>query len=128
MSNLLSFRSSSTSINQGLQAVLITSFSHMHLSSDAKELLYKCTLLTAMMRRLTRVLFGHTFSKLKFQVNKNSHINAVKRGMYQMRRLILVCAIRTCYKCHSPCTHTAQLDPGDQIHFVDTSCSNNCLS
>ena len=42
----------------------------MHLSSDAKDLLYKCTKQTAMVRRLTRVLFGHTFRKLTFQVNK----------------------------------------------------------
>ena len=32
--------------------------------------------------------------------------------MYPMRRLILVFAIRTCYKCHFSCTYTAQLDPG----------------
>ena len=42
----------------------------MHLSSDAKDLLEKCIKQTAMMRRLTRVLFGHTFRKLTFQVNK----------------------------------------------------------
>ena len=42
----------------------------MHLSSDAKDLLNKYTILTAMMRRLTRVLFRHTFRKLTFQVNK----------------------------------------------------------
>ena len=43
------------------------SFSYMHLSGDAKDLLNKCTILTniltTMMRRLTRVLFGHTFRK-----------------------------------------------------------------
>ena len=48
----------------------------MHLSSDAKDLLNKCTILTAVMRRLTRVLFGQTFRKLLFQVNK---INLKKR-------------------------------------------------
>ena len=42
----------------------------MDLSGDAKDLLYKCTKQTAMMRRLTRVLFGHTFRKLTFQVNR----------------------------------------------------------
>ena len=45
----------------------------MHLSGDAKDLLYKCTILTAMMRRLTRVLFCHSFRKLTFQVNKINH-------------------------------------------------------
>ena len=68
----------------------------MHLSSDAKDLLYKCTILTAMTRRLTRVCFGHTFRKWTFQVNKINHKNVVKRGMYRMRRLMLVFAIRTC--------------------------------
>ena len=61
--------STATSLTQPLahysddprEAVLITFFSHIHLSGDAKDLLYKCTILTAMMRRLTRVLFGHTF-------------------------------------------------------------------
>ena len=43
----------------------------MHLSSDAKDLLNKCTILTAMMRRLTRVLFGHTFRKLTFSGKQN---------------------------------------------------------
>ena len=47
----------------------------MHLSSDAKDLLNKCSILTAMMRRLTSVLFGHTFRKLTFQVNKINHKN-----------------------------------------------------
>ena len=65
----------------------------MHLSSDAKDLLYKCTILTAMMRRLTRVLFGPTFRKLTFQVNKINHKNVVKRGMSGMRGLSLVFAI-----------------------------------
>ena len=46
------------------QAVLITSLSHMHLSGYVKDLLCKCTMLTAMMHRLTRVLFGHTFKKI----------------------------------------------------------------
>ena len=50
----------------------------MHLSGDIKDLLYKCTILTAMMRRLNRVLFGHTFRKLTFQVNKINHINVVR--------------------------------------------------
>ena len=68
----------------------------MHISSDAKDLLYKCTILTAMTRRLTRVCFGHTFRKWTFQVNKINHKNGVKRGMYRMRRLMLVFAIRTC--------------------------------
>ena len=68
----------------------------MHLSSDAKDLLYKCTILTAMTRRLTRVCFGHTFRKWTFQVNKISHKNLVKRVMYRMRRLMLVFTIRTC--------------------------------
>ena len=45
----------------------------MHLSSDAKDLLNKCTIQTAMMSRLTRVLFGHTFRKLTFQVNRINH-------------------------------------------------------
>ena len=45
----------------------------MHFSSDAKDLLNKCTILTAMMRRLTRVVFGHTFRKLTFQVNNIKH-------------------------------------------------------
>ena len=52
---------------------LITSFPHMHLSGDAKHLVYKCNILTVMMRRLTRVLFGHSFRKLTFQVNKVNH-------------------------------------------------------
>ena len=82
----------------------------MHLSGDAKDLLYKSTILTAMMCRLIRVLFGLTFRKLTFQVNKINHKNVVKRGMYPMRRLSLVFAIRTCYKCHFSCTCTAQLD------------------
>ena len=103
----------------------------MHLSSNPEDLLYKCTILTAMMRRLTRILFGHTFSKLTFQVNKNNHKNVVKRGMYRMRRLILVFAIRKCYKCHFSCTRTAQLDPGHTAcvtkFFVDSSLSKNCL-
>ena len=43
----------------------------MHLSGDAKDLLYKYTILIAMMRRLTRFLFGHTFRKLTFKVNKS---------------------------------------------------------
>ena len=34
----------------------------MHLSSEANDLLNKCTILTAMMRR---VLFGHIFRKLR---------------------------------------------------------------
>ena len=70
----------------------------MHLSSDAKDLLdlYNCAILTAMTRRLTRVCFGHTFSKWTFQVDKINHKNVVKRGMYRMRRLMLVFAIRTC--------------------------------
>ena len=93
------------------QAVLITSFSHMHLSSDAKDLLYKCSILTAMMRRLTSILFCHTFRKLTFRVNKINHKNVVKRKIYRMRRLILVVAIHTCYKCHFSCTCTAQLYP-----------------
>ena len=45
----------------------------MHLSCDAKGLLNKGTILTAMMRRLTTVFFGHTFRKLTFQVNKINH-------------------------------------------------------
>ena len=49
----------------------------MHLSSDAKDLLYKCSILTAMRGRLTSVLFGHTFRKLTFQVNKINHKNVV---------------------------------------------------
>ena len=68
----------------------------MHLSSDAKDLLYKCTTLTAMTRRLTRVCFGHTFRKLTFQINKINHTNVVKWGMYRMPRLMFVFAIRTC--------------------------------
>ena len=55
----------------------------MHLTGNAKDLLYKCTILTAMRRRLTRVLFGHIFRKLMFQVNKN---NYKKRGMYYEAR------------------------------------------
>ena len=35
----------------------------MYLSGDAKDLLYKCTILTAMMRRLTRY-FPHVFKFL----------------------------------------------------------------
>ena len=117
----------------------------MHLSSDAKDLLvYKCTILTAMMRRLTSLfchtfrklyinvykctiltammrrltsLFCHTFRKLTFHVNKINHKNVVKRGIYRMRRLILVFAIRTCYKCHFSCTCTAQLHP-DHTAYV----------
>ena len=93
------------------QAVLITSCSHMHLSNDAKDLLYKCSILTAMMRRLTSVLFGHTFPKLTFQVNKINQQYVVKRRIYRMRRLILVFAIRTC--CVISLVHdcTAQLYP-----------------
>ena len=83
----------------------------MHLSGNAKDLLYKCTILTVMMCRLTRVLFGHTFRKLTFKINKINHKNVVKRGMFLMRRLILVFAIRMCCKCHFSCTYTAHLDP-----------------
>ena len=76
----------------------------MHFSGDAKDLLYNCTNLTAMMRRRTRVLICHTFCKLRFKINKINHKKRfymyVKREMYRMRRLILVFAIRTCYKCH----------------------------
>ena len=79
--NLLSYRSSSTSTIRDAMTVLITSFSHMHLASDAKDLLNKCTIPTALMRRLTRVVFGHTFRKLTFQVNKIKHKNVLKRGM-----------------------------------------------
>ena len=43
----------------------------MHLSSDAKDLLNKCSILTAMMRRLTRVVFSHTFRKLTFSGKQN---------------------------------------------------------
>ena len=111
MLNLLSYWSSSTLTIRDAEAVLITSFSHMHLSSDAKDLLNKCTILTAMMCRLTRLLFGHTFRKLTFQVNKINHKKVVKRGMYRMRKLMLVFAIRMCYKCHFSCTCTAQLNP-----------------
>ena len=48
----------------------------MHLSGNAKDLLYKCTILTAMMRRLTRVLFCHSLRKLTFQINKINHKKA----------------------------------------------------
>ena len=43
----------------------------MHISRDAKDLLNKCTILTAMMRRLTRVLFGHTLRQLTFSGKQN---------------------------------------------------------
>ena len=42
----------------------------MHLSSDAKDLLNKCTILIVMIR-VTRVLFGHTFHKLTFSGKQN---------------------------------------------------------
>ena len=50
----------------------------MHLSSDDKDLLNKCTILTAMIGRLTRLLFGHTFRKLAFQVNTINQINEAR--------------------------------------------------
>ena len=76
----------------------------MYFAGGAKDLLYKCTILTAMMRRLTRVLFGQTFRKLTFKVNKLNHKSGyVKRGMYRMRRLILIFTIHTYYKCHFSC-------------------------
>ena len=62
----------------------------MHLSSDAKDLLYKCTILTAMMRRLTRVLFCHSFRKVTFHVNKINHKYVVKRGLYRFGWLFWV--------------------------------------
>ena len=106
----------------------------MYLSGDAKDLLYKCTILTAMMRRLTRVLFGHTFGKLTFKVNKINHKKrcCMKRLMYRMRRLILVFTIRTCYKCdfcwylYSP-IRSRPYGLCDQIHFIDCSGFKNCL-
>ena len=73
-----------------------------------------------MMRRLTRVLFGHTFRKLTFQISKISHKNVVKRGMYRMRTLILVFVIRTCYKCHFS---TAQLDPDHTAGVTESTLS-----
>ena len=49
----------------------MTSFSHMHLSSDVKDLLNKCTILNATMRRLTRVLFDHTFPQINVSDKQN---------------------------------------------------------
>ena len=92
-----------------------------------KVLLYKCTILTAMMHRLTRVLFCHSFRKLMFQVNKINHKNVVKRGMYRMCRLSLVFAIRTCYTYMYSPTRSRPYVLCDQIHFVDSSWSKNCL-
>ena len=54
----------------------------MHFLGDAKDLLYKCTILAAMMRRPIRVLFGHTFCKSTFGVNK---INHKKTLLYEAR-------------------------------------------
>ena len=50
------------------QAILITYFSNMHLLGDANNLLhvYRCTILTARMCKLTGVLFGPTAHKLTF--------------------------------------------------------------
>ena len=44
-----------------------------------------------------------------------------------MRRLILVFAIRTCYKCHFSCTYTAQLDPDHMDCVTKFTMSKNCL-
>ena len=43
----------------------------MHLSSDAKDLLYKCTILTAMTRRLTRVRFLSNFPQMNISGKQN---------------------------------------------------------
>ena len=43
----------------------------MHLSSDAKDLLYKCTILTAMTRRLTRVCFWSYFPQISVSAKQN---------------------------------------------------------
>ena len=42
----------------------------MHLSSDAKDLLNKCTILTAMMRRLTSLVWSY-FPQIKVSGKKN---------------------------------------------------------
>ena len=82
----------------------------MHLSGDATHLLFKCTILTAMMRRLTSLVWSY-FPQISVSGKQNQSQKVVKRGMYRMRRLILIFDIRTCYKCHFSYTRTAQLDP-----------------
>ena len=74
-----------------------------------------------MMRRLTRVLFGQTLRKLTFQENKINLKKRCEAREVSNAQVILVSGIRTCFKCHFSCTCTAQLDPDDQIHFVDSS-------
>ena len=86
-------------------------FTHAFFKRRQRFTKFMYHIVTAMMRRLTRVLFGHTFRKSTFQVNKINHKNVVKRGMHRMHRLVLVFAIRTCYKCHFSYTCAAQLDP-----------------
>ena len=51
------------------------------------------------------------FPQINIPGKPNQSQKNVKRGMYRMRMLNLVFAIRRCYKCHFFCTCTAQLDP-----------------
>ena len=51
------------------------------------------------------------FPQINVSGKQNQSQKVVKRGMYRRRRLTLVSAIRTCYKCHFSYTCTAQLDP-----------------
>ena len=91
----------------------------MHLSDDAKNFTKYIFHTNCDDAQTDQNLVWSYFPQINVSGKQNpKQKNVVKRGMYPMRRLILVFAIRTSYKCHFSCTYRRLNAIMFYVHFL----------